>query len=116
VLDTLGRPQEASLALNQGFQAAPTRADLYYQGALFLLKHDQAGEAHRLIEQALRVVPDSPELLLIQAITLELLKTPEEAKKLLVKIQSRWPEWGLPYLIHGMILEIHLFSEEAKTS
>ena len=115
VLDTLGRSQEASLALNQGFQAAPTRADLYYQGALFLLKHDQSEEAHRLIEQALRVVPDSPELLLIQAITLELLKKPEEAKKLLVKIQSRWPEWGLPYLIHGMILEIHLFSEEAKT-
>jgi len=23
------------------------------------------------------------------------------------------PEWGLPYLIHGIILEIHLFSEEA---
>jgi tetratricopeptide (TPR) repeat protein len=114
VLDSLGRPQEASLALNQGFQAAPTRADLYYQGTLFLLKHNQSEDAHRLIEQALRVVPDAPELLLTQAITLELLKKPEEAKKLLVKMQSRWPEWGLPYLIHGIILEIHLFSEEAK--
>ena len=114
VLDTLGRPSEAAQALNQGFHAAPTRSDLYYQGALFLLKHDQYEEAQRLIEQALRVVPEAPELQLSQAITLELLKKPEDAKKLLVKIQSRWPEWGLPYLIHGIILEIHLFSEEAK--
>jgi len=115
LLDTLGRAEEASQALNQGFRAAPTRPDLYYQGALFLLKHNQPEEAHRLIQQALRMVPDASELLLIQAITLELLKKPEEAKSLLVKMQSRWPEWGMPYLIHGIILEIHLFSEEAKT-
>ena len=47
---------------------------------------------------------------------LEILKQPEDAKKLLAKLQSRWPEWELPYLIQGIILEIHLFSDEAKTT
>jgi len=116
ILDGLGRPDEAAEALNRGFQAAPTRSDLYYQGALFLLKYNQYEQAQTFIEQALQVVPEVPELQLAEAITLEFLKKPEEAKKLLLKMQSRWPEWGLPYLIHGIILEIHLFSEEAKVA
>ncbi|PYV40134.1 MAG: hypothetical protein DMG06_21110 [Acidobacteria bacterium] len=116
ILDALSRPSEAGEALNQGFKAAPTRADLYFQAALFLIKHDKNSEALDLLRQAERVVPDAPELLLVQAVLLEILKQPEDAKKLLAKLQSRWPEWELPYLIQGIILEIHLFSDEAKTT
>jgi tetratricopeptide (TPR) repeat protein len=114
VLDALGRPKEAGEALNQAFKAAPTRSDLYFQAALFLIKHDKNSEALELVQQAARIVPDAPELMLLKAVLLEMLKQPEEAKKLLSQMQSRWPEWELPYLIHGIVLEVHLFSAEAK--
>jgi tetratricopeptide (TPR) repeat protein len=114
MLDASGRFKEAAETLNRGFLSAPTRADLYHQASLFLIKHEKYNESLELLKQAVKVLPNAPELLLTQAITLELLKQPEEAKKLLTQIQSRWPEWDLPYLIHGIILEIHLYSEEAK--
>jgi tetratricopeptide (TPR) repeat protein len=101
-------------ALNRGFRAAPTRADLYFQAALFLIKHRQYEQAQQLLQKADGFAPDVPELLLTRAILLELMKEPEKAKKLLSQMQSRWPEWSLPYLIHGIILEVHLFSAEAK--
>jgi tetratricopeptide (TPR) repeat protein len=114
MLDSLGRVQEAAEALNRGFRAAPTRADLYYQAAIFLIKHQQYAQAQQLLQQANSFVPDVPELMLTQAIVLELNKEPEKAKQLLSQMQSRWPEWEVPYLIHGIILESRLFSAEAK--
>jgi tetratricopeptide (TPR) repeat protein len=39
LLDALGKPEEAAAALNRSFETAPTRPDLYFQAALFLVKH-----------------------------------------------------------------------------
>ena len=114
VLDLLGSVKEAAEALNQGFRAAPTRADLYFQAALFLIKHNQYPEAQQLLQQATNLVPDVPELMLTQSIVFELMKEPAKAKQLLLQMQSRWPEWEMPYLIHGIVLESRLFSAEAK--
>lgn len=115
ILDGLGRTPEAAEALNRGFRAAPSRADLYFQAALFLIKHQQYEQAQRFLEQASGFVSDVPELMLAQAIVFELNKQPEKAKQLLSQMQSRWPEWALPYLIHGIVLEARLFSAEAKS-
>jgi len=114
ILDALDKSEEAAQALNRGFRAAPTRADLYFQAALFLIKHKQYRQAVDLLEQAVRILPDAPELLLTQAIAYELLQQPEESQRLLTEIQSRWPEWGLPYMISGIMLEIRLRSAQAK--
>jgi tetratricopeptide (TPR) repeat protein len=38
----------------------------------------------------------------------------EEAKKVLAQIESRWPAWDRPYLVHGMILQDELKSKPAK--
>jgi tetratricopeptide (TPR) repeat protein len=114
MLDASGRFEEAAQTLNRGILSAPTRPDLYHQASLFLIKHEKYDESLELLQQAIKALPNAPELLVTQAITHELLKQPEEAKKLLTQIQSRWPEWDLPYLVHGIILEIHLYSEEAK--
>ena len=114
ILDALGRPEEAAQALNRGFRAAPTRGDLYFQAALFLIKHKQYRQAVDLLQQAARILPDAPELLLTQAIAYELLQQPEESQRLLSDIQSRWPEWGLPYMINGIMLEIRFKSAQAK--
>ena len=110
----MGRLEEATEDLNRGFRAAPTRSDLYFQAALFLIKHDQYHKAIDLIQQANRVVPNSPDLLLTEAIAYELLQQPEDAQKILADIESRWPEWGEPYLINGILLETRVKSAQAK--
>jgi len=115
ILDAMQKPEEASETLNRGFRAAPTRADLYLQAALFLIRHKQYRQAVDLLQQAARIIPDAPELLLTQAIAYELLQQPDDAQKLLSEAQSRWPEWSQPYLINGIMLEIRLKSEQAKS-
>jgi tetratricopeptide (TPR) repeat protein len=114
LLDSLGRVPDAAEALNRGMQAAPTRASLYFQGASFLLKRGLRQEALALLEQASHIVPDRPELLLAQWVTLGLLHRDIDARKLLAKIQARWPEWDRPYLLNGILLEMQLKSVEAR--
>ena len=114
ILDALGRLEEATEDLNRGFRAAPTRSDLYFQAALFLIKHEQYGKAVAVLQQASRVVPDASEILLTEAIAYELLQRPEEAQKILSEIESRWPEWGEPYIVNGIMLETRLKSAQAK--
>jgi tetratricopeptide (TPR) repeat protein len=113
ILDSQGKMQEAAEALNQGIQAAPTRPSLYLQASGFLIKHQQYEKALALLQQASRLLPDDRDLLLAQAVTLAVMPRDDDAQKLLAKIQSRWPEWDRPYLVHGMILEIQLKSAEA---
>jgi tetratricopeptide (TPR) repeat protein len=113
-LDALGKMQEAIDALNRGIQAAPTRPDLYLQATAFLLKHKLNHEALSLLEQASRILPGARELLLAQAVTLELLMRGIDAQKLLARMQARWPEWDRPYLLSGILLEIQLKSAEAR--
>jgi tetratricopeptide (TPR) repeat protein len=114
ILDSLGKIEDAVQALNRGIQAAPTRPDLYLQATAFLLKHKLNHEALDLLEQASRILPDARELLLAQAVTLELLLRGIDAQKLLARMQARWPEWNRPYLLSGILLEIQLKSAEAR--
>lgn len=57
VLDAMNRYEEAVEALNRGFATAPTRADLYFQAALFLIKHQQYEQAIRLLDKLTRPSP-----------------------------------------------------------
>src|SRR5262249_26979043 len=88
LLDALARVKEAVDALNRGIRAAPTRPDLYLQATGFLLKHKLYHEALDVLEQASRILPDARELLLAQAVTLELLLRGTDARKLLAKMQD----------------------------
>jgi tetratricopeptide (TPR) repeat protein len=114
ILDARGRLEEATEDLNRGFRAAPTRSDLYFQAALFLIKHEQYRKAIALIQQANRVVADRPDLLLTEAIAYELLQQTDAAQMMLGEIESRWTEWGAPYLINGILLETRLKSAQAR--
>ncbi len=114
LLDALGKIEEAVQALNRGIRAAPTRPDLYLQSAGFLVKHNLLHEAFDLLDQASIILPDARELLLAQAVVLDLLRREPDAQRLLAKIQSRWPEWNPPYVLNGMLLEIQLKSAEAR--
>lgn len=114
ILDSMGKEAEAGADLNRGINASPTRANLYFQAALFLIKHGEYQQTIRLLDLAKRAVPDDPGLMLIQAITYELLQRFDESQKLMAEVQSRWPEWGQPYLIDGIILQNHFKQKEAK--
>jgi len=114
MLDALNKPEEAAQALNHGFDAAPTRADLYFEGAMFLIKHKQYQRALHFLEQATRLHPDSPELLLTEAIAYGVVQQYEDSTRLLAQIESRWPEWSLPYEIHGISLETRVRSTQAQ--
>ena len=116
VLDALGRFEDAAAALNAGFQREPRRADLYLWASLFLLKHNRDQQAVALLAQATKNVPDNPDLLLIRAVVLELVRDTDRAQQLLQNIQSRWPEWGRSYLIQGIIQATHQKSQEALQS
>jgi tetratricopeptide (TPR) repeat protein len=114
LLDALGKPEEAAAALNRGFEASPTRADLYFQAALFLVKHGQARQMVDMLGRADRIVPDDPKLMLTRAIGFEMLREHEQALALLSQLESRSPTWYLPYEIQGIILTIRIRPVEAK--
>lgn len=114
ILDSLGKSEEAVDSLNHGIRAAPTKTTLYFQAVGFLLKHKMYSEALSLLEQATRILPDSRELLLAQAVTLIHLKRTAEAQRLLSALEGRWPEWDRPYLLSGVLFELESQSEEAR--
>jgi tetratricopeptide (TPR) repeat protein len=114
LLDALGKPEEAAAALNRGFETSPTRADLYFQAALFLVKHGQARQMVDMLGRADRIVPDDPKLMLTRAIGFEMLREHEQALALLSQLESRSPTWYLPYEIQGIILTIRIRPTEAK--
>jgi len=114
LLDSLHRPQEAAEALNQGIQSSPTRPDLYFQAALFLINHDQVQQMINFLEKADIVVPNNPQLWLTRAIGLAILHQDDPAAALLTKMETLWPEWYLPYLVHGLVLSYRVRPAEAK--
>lgn len=114
VLDSMGKTAEAADSLNRGIRSSPTRADLYFQAAEFLIKHGHREQAADLLEQATRRAPNVPELWMDRAMILALVKRYDAALKVLVQIESRWPEWSLAYLVNGILLEKQLKPAEAK--
>jgi tetratricopeptide (TPR) repeat protein len=114
ILDAMQKPEEAVEALNRGFNTAPTRSDLYFQGSLFLIKHQQYKRAIEFLVKANQAISDTPELQLLQAMAYEMVRDHDSALRVLTQIESRWPEWALPYMVEGITLAIRLRSAEAK--
>lgn len=116
MLDAAGDAKAAAAALTQALAAAPTRADLYHDAALFLIKHEDISQAARLLEHGVRRLPDDPELALLQAIVLEISGKTADAEKALTALQRRWPEWDRPWLVHGILLAGHARPADARRS
>lgn len=114
ILDAMGKAQEAAGDLTLGLHYAPTRPDLYFEAALFLTKHNQYRELLSLLQSAVQTFPDSPELLLTQAIAYGLVHQFENSQTVLNTIESRWPEWSQAYLINAIVLVGQAKSSQAK--
>jgi Flp pilus assembly protein TadD len=105
---------DAVSALGKALDSAPKRADFYEQGTGFLVAKGRASEALSWINKAARMLPESREILLMKATTLEFANHADEAEHLLNEIQNRWPEWSAVWEAHGMILDHHSRFEEAR--
>ncbi len=114
MLDSAGDFDNALIALRHALAVAPTRADLYQQAVAFLARHNRAGDALQLLDQASRVLPGDPRMLLLKAEALESAQRAADAEDILRQIQNRWPEWAPAYVAYGVLLEGQKRSEEAK--
>jgi len=114
MLEASGKAQEAAATLDKALHAAPERPDLYRQAVTLAVKRGQAAEALRITEEAARTLPDSREILLLKATTLEFAQRAADADHLLSEVRTRWPEWSNVWVAHGIILATHQHYEEAR--
>ncbi|MCW5981945.1 MAG: tetratricopeptide repeat protein [Bryobacteraceae bacterium] len=105
ILDASGRAEEAQRVLREGLRQTGTRPEVARDAALLLVRHRRNPEALELIDRALKASSDNPDLRLVRAVLLGLLERGAEAETALREIQSRWPEWDRPYLVHGLLIE-----------
>jgi tetratricopeptide (TPR) repeat protein len=110
ILDVAGRGAEAEKVLDQGRQLSISRPSLARQAALLLVRHDRKDAALELLSNA---SGNDPDLLLTRSIVLALMDRTSAADTVLKEIESQWPEWDRPYLVHGLLLE-HWQPAEAK--
>jgi tetratricopeptide (TPR) repeat protein len=104
ILGSAGRRQEADQLLMQGAGQKAVRPEVAAQAAMVLLR-DGRKEALDLVERSIASAPDHSDLLLTRAIVLALTNQSEASEKQLREVESRWPEWDRPYLVHGLLLE-----------
>ena len=114
MLDASGKLSDAAAALHLALGAAPKQPDVYRQAIALLAGEGRAPEALHIAEEAARILPESREILLLKATTLEFARQSDEAEHLLSDIQNRWPEWSAVWLAHGIILHTHQRYEEAR--
>ena len=102
ILDAAGQGGEAEKVLEQGRQLSISRPRIARQAALLLVRRDRKDLALDLLSKA---SANDPDLLLTRAIVLALMDRGGAADKVLKEIESQWPEWDRPYLVHGLMLE-----------
>jgi Flp pilus assembly protein TadD len=82
-----------------------SRPAVVEQAALLLLRQGRKPDALRLVTEAVGNSPDDAGLLLANALVLAVSGQNAAAEKRLRQLQSRWPEWERPYLVHGLLFE-----------
>ena len=102
ILDASGRADVAEQVLREGLRHTNTRPEIAQQAALLLVRRDRKQEALQFLSQS--TVADA-DLLLTKAVVLGLMDRHADAEKAVKDIESRWPEWDRPYLVHGLLLE-----------
>jgi tetratricopeptide (TPR) repeat protein len=85
-------------------KARPDDEVLQLNLARELVRERRDSEALDLTLRAVSSSPDDADLQLMHAAVLGLLGRTAEAGKNLNTIKTRWPDWGRPYVIHGLLL------------
>jgi tetratricopeptide (TPR) repeat protein len=114
LLDSTGHKAEAEQVLDRGLLLATTNPLVARQTALLLLRHQRNSDALTLLERSLSTSPGDADLLLARAVVLQLAGQTAAAEKAINELESRWPEWDLGYLAHGLFLERQARPVEAR--
>jgi len=102
ILDAAGQAGESEKVLEQGLQLSISRPQLAREAALLLVRHDRKELALDFLTTA---AENNPDLLLTRAMVLALMDRSSAAEKALKEIESQWPEWDRPYVVHGLLIE-----------
>jgi len=102
ILDAAGQGAEAQKVLRQGLQLSISRPQIAREAALLLVRQNQKEQALEFLAKA---AGNNPDLLLTRAMVLGLTDRSGDAEKALKEIESQWPEWDRPYLVHALLLE-----------
>ena len=115
------RAEDAAGAFKRALELAPDDPSILMRYRTALLKLGRTQEAGLLLirlkqtdDRKTAHLPDDREVLLARAVALAVMPRDEDALKLLAKMQAKWPEWGQPYLVNGIILETQRRSSEAR--
>ena len=90
-------------ALANAFRTNPKRGDLYRAAALLLLAKDRAGQAWKVLDQAVKNIPEDPQLRVMKAIAAALVGMADTGE--FQQIENRWPEWSQAWVAHALVLE-----------
>ena len=102
ILDAAGQAAESEKVLEQGMQLSFSHPQLAREAALLLVRHNRKELALDLLTSA---AGNNPDLLLTRAMVLALMDRSSLAEKALKGIESQWPEWDRPYVVHGLLIE-----------
>ena len=102
ILDAAGQGGESENVLEQGLALPISRPQIAREAALLLVRHDRKELA---LEFLAKTAGSDPNLLLTRAMVLALTDRHSAAEKALKEIESQWPEWERPYVVHGLLLE-----------
>ncbi len=81
MLDAAGNTGEAIAAVSQARNQTPTNPVLYRQAILLLIRNHRVQEASQLLDEAMRVLPDDPEILQLKTTKAELAGKAEAAHR-----------------------------------
>ena len=114
MLQAQKRPEEARHAIAEGLRALPTRSDLLCQATLLLIEDQHFREAAELLVQAEQIVPNDPDLLLLQAVNSELVGRAGNSDAAFKELETHWAGWYKVWLSHSFVLAVRGQEEQAR--
>ncbi|MEO8128044.1 MAG: tetratricopeptide repeat protein, partial [Bryobacteraceae bacterium] len=105
ILDGAGQKEKSASMLQQGLALHPAGTEFARQASFLLLRQGRTSDAITLLKDALRKAPEDPDLLLGLAAGQSMAGETAGAERTLRQIETKWPEWERPYLLHGVLLE-----------
>jgi tetratricopeptide (TPR) repeat protein len=113
IFQASGSSQEAVAAVDRALRATPDQPRLYLRACLILLDAGRIEDALRIGDAAMKPFAQDRTILLLRAIILEKAGRTAEAEPLLLKIETRWPEWPSAWTAGGVLLGTHGRRDEA---
>ncbi len=111
LLQSDGKSAEAVASCERALANPPARPGFFQQAAALLTHAGQSEKALHVLERA----PESREILLLRATTMELAGQSGDAARLLDQVQNRWPEWHPGWVARGVVLAVQQNCEEARS-